>query len=198
MSKFSRIVVLATALASLFAVMSSTAGAVTWTNTGGTTFHATGGPGTLSIGVNNLACGGSTATGVAPMSSATSTVATGTVVFSPCVLIPGQSMFVHCTYTLTANAFSAGVTAGTADVTCDTRLAAAPANSLCHISGSTGGTYTNPAGGAAGKLTLHASTSLVVSNGNVACPLGTGNGSLTEQTITVTSVAESPILARDA
>jgi hypothetical protein len=197
MSKFSRIVVLVTALASLFAVMSSTAGAVTWTNSGGTNFHATGGPGTLSIGSNNLACGGSTATGVAPMSSATSTVATGTVVFSPCSLV-GQPTFVHCTYTLTANAFSGGVTTGTADVTCDARLTAAPANSLCHISGSTGGNYTNPTGGAAGKLTLLASTSLVVSNGNVACPLGTGNGSLTEQTLTVTSVAESPVLARDA
>ena len=48
MSKISRLVVLAIALASLFAVLSSTAGAVTFTNDGGTAFHATGSPGTLS------------------------------------------------------------------------------------------------------------------------------------------------------
>jgi hypothetical protein len=197
MSKFSRIVVLASALASLFAVTSATAGAVTWTNSGGTAFHATGGPVTLSVGANGLVCFGSTATGTAPMSSATSTIATGTLVFSPCSWV-GQSMFVHCNYTLTGNAHSAGISIIVADLTCDERLTAAPANSLCHISGSTGGTYSNPSGTTPGRITWFATSSLVVSNGNVSCPFGTGNGSWTEWTLSFTSVAESPVFTRDA
>lgn len=198
MSRFSRVVVLITALTSLVAVLSSSAGAVTWTNTGGTGFHATGTPGTLSIGVNKLTCSGSTWTGTAPMSSTTSTIATGTAVFSPCSLA-GQNTFVHCAYTLTGSLFTSGVTFGATDVTCDARLTAAPANSLCHIGGSTPSTYTNPAGTTPGRITLNASAVLVVSDGNVACPLGTGTGSLTEQTINLTAPATaSPIISRDA
>src|ERR1044071_3993997 len=66
MSKFARLVVLVTALSSLFAMLSSTAGAVTWHNTGGTSFHATGGPMTYSRASVSLTCSGSTATGAAP------------------------------------------------------------------------------------------------------------------------------------
>ncbi|MCW2995272.1 MAG: hypothetical protein JWQ18_2767, partial [Conexibacter sp.] len=40
MSKFARFVVLVVSLTSLFGVMSSTAGALTWTNDGGSSFHA--------------------------------------------------------------------------------------------------------------------------------------------------------------
>ena len=102
MSKIARLVVLVTALSSLFAMLSATAGAVTWHNTGGTAFHATGGPGSLSIGSATLACSGSTATGTAPGGS---TVAqhynvTGTITFSPCQLV-GQSTYVHCHFNLT-------------------------------------------------------------------------------------------------
>lgn len=197
MSKFSRVVVLVTALASLFAVTSSTAGAVTWTNSGGTAFHATGGPSSLSVGVNSLACGGATATGTAPMSSSTSTIATGTMTLSPCTLV-GQNMFWHCNYTLTGSTFLAGVTSGAVDLTCDERLTAAPANSVCHLSGSNPVTYINPSGATPGRITFSASTTLTITNGNVACPLGTGNASITEWTLNITSVAQSPVLARDA
>jgi hypothetical protein len=200
MSRIARLAVMVTALASLLGVMSATAGAVTWHNTGSTAFTATGGPGTLSIGSNNLACTGSSATGAAPALSTTSTIATGTIVFSPCNLV-GQNTFVHCTYTLTGSTFSGGVTSGAADVTCDARLTAAPANSLCHISGSTPGTYTNPSGSTKGRLTISASTSLTVTNGNVSCPLGTGTGSLTEQTLNVTNGTPTtlgPVINRTA
>lgn len=196
MSKIARFAVLVTALMSLFAVFSSAAGAVTWHNSGDTNFHATGGPGTLSIGANNLACGGSTAIGDAPVGSfANSYSVRGTVTFSPCTLA-GQATTVGCNYTLTALTQAGSVTTGVADVTCVARLTAG-GTGLCHISGSTGGTYTNPtATTTPGKLTLLASSSLVVSNSQVACPLGTGSGNLTEQTLTVTH--RGPILTRTA
>ena len=59
MSRISRLAVLVTALASLFAVLSSTAGAATFTNSGSTAFTATGGAGTL--GITSTAGGGGTA-----------------------------------------------------------------------------------------------------------------------------------------
>jgi hypothetical protein len=195
MSRFSRIVVLFSALASLFAVMSSTAGAVTWTNSGGTNFHATGGPATLSTGgTNNMACSGLTATGTAPMTSFTSTIATGTLVFSPCSLV-GQNSFLHCTYTLTGIAAAGGMTSSYTDVTCDARLTAAPATSLCHVSGSfMSSTYFNPSALIPGRL--HVASLVQVSNGAVSCPLGTGTGSMAFD-FAITSVAQSPIMARD-
>ena len=197
MSRIARFAVLVTALMSLFAVMSSTAGAVTWHNSGDTNFHATGGPGTLSIGANNLACSGSTATGDAPLGSTviTNYLVRGTVTFSPCTLA-GQATTVGCEYTLTAISQSGSVTSGVADVTCVARLTAS-GTGLCHIAGSTGGQYTNPtATTTPGKVTLFASSTLVVTNSTANCPLGTGNGNLTEQTITFTH--RGPILTRTA
>jgi hypothetical protein len=205
MSKFSRIVVLVTALASLSAVMSSTAGAVTWTNEGATTFHATSGSGTLSVDGNNLACSGSTATGDAPTGSfATSYSVKGTVTFSPCTII-GQAAHVACSYTLTAQTWTAGspaITGGSADVTCTASLAAT-GTPLCHISGSTPGHYFNPTATAPGRVTLTASNTLQVTNeSGSSCSAfgvptgGTTTGSLTEFTETITSIASSPFITR--
>jgi len=198
MSRIARIVVLVTALTSLFAMMSATAGAVTWHNTGSTTVHATGGAGTLSVGANNLACSASTASATAPASSVGTTYSVpGTVTFSPC-LLAGQNTFVHCGFTLTGTSFASGVTTGVADVTCDVRLTASPAVKLCHIEGTSPGQYINP-GATPGRVTLLTSgNGLTVTNGSSPCTLGTGAGHLSEQTLTVTSVAGSPVLNRTA
>ena len=65
--------------------------------------------------------------------------------FTPCSIV-GQNSFWHCTFTLTGNAIAGGVVTGAEDVTCDVRLEASPANSLCHITDSTPVSYTNPTG----------------------------------------------------
>jgi len=189
MSRIARFAVLVTALASLMGVVSATAGAVTWHNTGNTAFTAAGGPGTLSVGANNLACTASSATGTAPSGSvvgATYSVP-GTITFSPCTLA-GQNTYVHCGFTLTGTAFAAGVTTGTADVNCVARLTASN-TALCNITGTTPGAYTNPSGANKGKVTLLTSGSgLTVSHSSgTSCLLGTGTGHLSEQTITVTN-----------
>jgi hypothetical protein len=206
MSKFSRIVVLVTALASLFAVMSSTAGATTFTNTGGTSFHATGGPGTLAVtgsgGTNNLSCTASTGTGT--VAAGTFTSVTGSVTFNPCSL-SGTATDVNCTYTLVPTVFNAGspaVTNGTATVACTASLTTGTA--LCTINGTTPGHYTNPvlASSTVGKLTLTASSSLTVTNNagsSCSALLGTftsGVGHLSEQTLQLTGPASgNPFVA---
>ena len=132
MSRISRLAVLVTALASLFAVLSSTAGAVTFTNTGtGGAFHATGGAGTLGITPtaggggtpSNLTCFDSTATG--SLAAGAFTSVNGTVTFTNCKLV-GLEVHVGCTYSLTPLTFSAGVTTGTADTHCTVSLQTSP------------------------------------------------------------------------
>jgi hypothetical protein len=198
MSRSTRVVVLVTALLSSLAVLSQTAGAVTWTNSGGTGFHAAGGPMTFSVGANNLVCSGSTATGTMPMSTTTNTIIAGTVVFSPCTLF-GLSTFVHCTHTFNAISLSGGVTLGSSDLTCDARLTASPAASLCHIDSAVLGSYTNPNGSTPGMFTFGASSTgtVTVSNGTMTCPLGTGSAGQTMDTWTIGSVAQSPVIAKD-
>jgi hypothetical protein len=197
MNKFSRIVVIVTALASLFAVLSSTAGAVTWTNTGGTPFHATGGPSTLAVtgsgGTNNLTCFSSTATGTVAMDFAT---VTGTVTYPNCSL--GVSVDIGCTYTLVPTGHSGtvpNVTTGTMVMTCIVSLTTGTA--LCHIQGSTPAHYVNPvlASSTVGRVTLTPSSSLTVTNSSgLSCSflLGTftsATGHLSEQTLNLTGPA---------
>jgi hypothetical protein len=191
MSRIARIAVFIAALTSLLAVMSTTAGAVTWTNTGATAVHATTGHGALHVGSNALTCQGGTAIGTAPAHSAASTYAvTGTITFTPCTLA-GQATFIDCNYTLTGINWASGVTAGSADVTCEARLHAGTQLKLCHISGSTPYSYNN----STGALTLSQSSSLIVANGVSVCPLGTGTGTLTEQTFNTTA-ANRPVITR--
>jgi hypothetical protein len=200
MSRFARFAVLVAALTSLFAIMSSSAGAVTWTNEGATAVHATGLGGALHVGVNTLSCTGATATGTAPMHGLNAYSVTGHVVFTPCSLV-GQNTFVSCNYTLTAQTHTGGtlggVTGGIADVTCDARLESGSIG-LCHISGSTTGSYINPSTATGtGRLTLNTTSTLVVSDfGSTNCPLGTGNGTLTHQVLTTTA-GFTPIILTD-
>jgi hypothetical protein len=198
MSRIARFAVLVTALASLFAVLSSTAGAVTWDNSGSTAFTATGGAGTLTVtasggGSNNLSCLNSTATGSAPADITGATyLVTGTVIFGGDCKLSGVNSFVDCNYTLTGLTFSSPVTTGSADVTC--RAGFTGAAPICHIAGSTPGSYTNATATTFGKLTLSSSASLTVTGetGPHSCSallgsLTSGIGHLTEQTITVSN-----------
>jgi hypothetical protein len=202
MSRFTRAVIALTALASSLALMSSTAGAVTWTNEGAGSFHATGGGSQRHLSANTFSCTGATATGTAPADSPSSTLMTGTLTFSPCSLA-GQNTFIHCNYTLTGLVFSGaalgGVTGGIVDMTCDERISASPQPGLCHISGSTPVQYTNPTvAGGTGRLTFLQSSTLIVSNfGTTNCPWGTGNMTWTEHALTTTA-ANTPILVRHA
>jgi hypothetical protein len=195
MSRITRIAVFITALTSLLAVMSSTASAVTWTNTGATAVHATTGSQlALHISANTLACSGGTATGTAPAHSAASTyTATGTMTFTSCS-IAGQAMFISCGYTLTGTNYLNGITAGALDVTCDLRLHAGTQPKLCHIAGPAPYSYTN----STGTLTLTQSSSLQFLNASpTPCLFGTGIVTLTETTFTTTA-ANGPILTRHA
>ena len=200
MSKIARLVVLVTALSSLFAMLSATAGATTWHNTGGTFFHATGGPITFSRGGVSLTCAGSTATGTAPGGT---TVAqhyniTGTLTFQPCML-SGQNAYVHCHYTFTGTTqpVATGSVLGSFTPTCLARLSSLN-TPLCHFEGSLPISYTNASGATPGRLTLSASNTLTFTNSTNPCPLGTGTGALTEYTITMTSVVTSPHINRFA
>jgi hypothetical protein len=147
MNGIARFAVLVAALASLFAVLSSTAGAVTWDNSGSTSFTATGGPGTLAVtgsgGTNNLTCLNSTAVGTAPADLTGPTyLITGTVVFGGPCKITGVNSYVDCSYTLTGASSSWGMTSGPLDVTCRAGFVGAAA--ICHISGTAYAEYYNP------------------------------------------------------
>jgi hypothetical protein len=198
MSKIARFAVLVASLMSLFAMMSATAGAVTWDNRGSTTFTATNpSTGTLSSTGVNLVCHSATATGTAPNGTITGNTysVAGTATFSPC-FISGITTTVACGYTLTTSSTASPFT-GNADVTCDVTQFGVP---ICHISGQTAGTYHNPEpAGTAGKLTLSHSSTLRVGNaGTTHCILGTNDPTtLTAQTFTTTS-ANPPTIVRTA
>lgn len=209
MSKMMRVVVMVTALTSLFAIAASSAGAVTWDVTTGGEFTATGGAGTLSGNGFSLTCSSSdaTATSVANGSYSGSTVdlASGTATFTGCRL-GGVATHVACNFTLTAQAQTAGthplVTNGLVDVTCAVTQGV---TKVCHIDGSTAAHYRNPteANGIRGQLTLTATNTLVATHGTVDCPLvGTpstqATASLSEQTITVLTPSFGPFIQRTA
>jgi uncharacterized membrane protein len=110
MSGISHVVVMATALTSVFAVLSSSAGAVsTWKSSNTTAFTADGGPVTLAgNGFNMLSCTGGTATGAATALDFTGAAWTnaihGTVRFDGCVLA-GTPWHVTCTYSLNTTGY---------------------------------------------------------------------------------------------
>jgi hypothetical protein len=196
MSKISRLAVLVVGLVSLFGILSASAGAVTWHNMGSTTFTATAGAGTLSSTGASLGCVTATGTGTAPVLTVGNVYnVSGTATFNNCVL-SGIATGVDCAYTLTGNNLDGGnvmgsVVTGSVDVTCGVYQFG---TKICHISGSTGGTYTN---NVPGVLTIAASSSLITSNGPTgSCPLGNGDaGALTHLTFTTTS-ANPPTLTR--
>jgi hypothetical protein len=205
MSRIARFAVLVAALASLFAVMSSTAGAVTWHNTGDTAFTATSNAGTLTSTAVTLGCAGAdgigSVTGGSPFVGNTLNV-DATIGFTSCTL-SGQTVSVECGVTLTGTAWDSGtpaVTTGTADVTCGVYLTG---TKICHIEGNVHGHYINASGTTPGVLTVTPSSNLTLTNGAAGtCPLGNGDkGSLTHLSFNVEPDAAAPfgpILTRTA
>jgi hypothetical protein len=195
MSKIMRVCVLVASLMSLFGVMSSSAGAVTWSNDGGTSFTATGGPRTLSGGGLSLICTSSDATGTAatgPFTGAVWSAMTVTVRATGCT-IAGIPTAQHCTYTFTATAQPVPpVTNGISHTTC---VLSQGATKICHIEGTEAAHYighTDP------RLTLTHSTTLTATNvppGN--CPLGHGSPvTASHYTVTLTSPVPPTITRR--
>jgi hypothetical protein len=199
MSRISRVVVLVAALMSVFAVVSSSAGAVsTWKSTNTTAFTADGTAGSLSGNGKTLSCTGSTATGAVSALDFTGAVWTnavhGNVTFSGCVLA-GTPYAVTCTYSLTATSISGTQVGGTVGLNSpDGCTATVGGVSACRIEGAIPGTYDNPPDA---KLTIPAA-SLTVTNGTgTTCPLISGTsgvGSLTAQTFTITG-ANAPTIS---
>jgi hypothetical protein len=189
MSRIARFAVLVTALASLMGVVSATAGAVTWHNTGNTAYTATGGPVTMSVGANNLACTASSATGSAPGGSVVGStyVMGGTITLSPCTLA-GQSTYVHCGVTDTLVTYSGGVSSGNEDWTCTVRLAATN-TALCHIEGQWPDHYINPVSPARGRWTVTHATLTITHSSGTSClliPSGATSAPLTMRHFTIT------------
>lgn len=195
MGKLARFVVLVTALMSLVGVASSTAGAVTWDNSGSTTFTATAGASTLSSTSAALSCTGATATGTAPNNVVGLTYSvSGTATFSGCSL-GGISTGVDCGYTFTGTSQTSSVTSGSFDLTCGVYQFGAK---ICHIGGSMPGSYTNPVGGV-GVITIPTNALVFVRDATaVRCPLGNGDrGHSSHMTFRTTS-ATPPVITRTA
>jgi hypothetical protein len=203
MSRAARTIVLMVALKSLLGAMASTAGAVTWTNTGDTAFTATSGSSSLSVTGVSVNCALAQMTGTTHTGAllATGNVITATTTYLGCRL-SGFAVAMDCRSTFTASALSAGVTSGNIDHTCDLLVAGM---SFCHVQGTTPGTYTNPAG-SFGGLTLSASTTLVTANGAIGtCPLTAGEtANLSAQPFGIATATggpsaphTGPVLARD-
>jgi hypothetical protein len=207
MSTIARFAVL---LALSFAALSSTAGAVTWHNTGAEAFHADGNllrwfitpPG----GGIGLTCNGaSTATGTAPVGTFSSAYSiTGTLTNTPCDFSGASLEYFQCDYRFTASTQGATVplvTSGAVDLTCQFRSRVADFV-YCHWAGATLGQYTNPAAGTPGRLTLTATAAMTVTNvTTTSCSpfLGTATsstGHLSERSFTLTT--GGPFLTRTA
>jgi hypothetical protein len=213
MSKVARFAVLVAALASLFVVLTSSAGAVTWHNSGGTAFTAGGGASTLDFthadGTDApLPCFGGTATGDAPVGTFGSAYSiAGTLTYAPCYNFgAGVHFFTHCAFRLTAQAWTAGspaVTSGVADLTCVLAADQPPYPPFCHIHGTSQADYVNPVGATPGRLTFTRSITLTATHasGGSSCPWigATGPGSVAavdwlEHTMTLG--AGGPVLTR--
>ena len=189
MSKFTRIVVLVTALTSLFGALSATAGAVTWHNTGNTAFTAHGGAGTLSSTGVNLTCVTSTATGSAPASVVGTTYTmTKRATYDGCRLA-GITSQMHCHFTATGTPFHLSTPRMTTNILHIDCVVNAQGIPVCKVEGQTSGSYANPSGATAGRFSIPASNTVRTTNpASGTCPLGNGDtASLTAQTHTVTN-----------
>jgi hypothetical protein len=202
MSKISRIVVMVTALISVFAAMTSSAGAVsTWKSTNTTPFTADSGPVSISGNGTTLSCTSGTATGAATALDFTGAIWTnaihGNMTFSGCIL-GGTPWHWSCTYSLNATGYSSltHVVNATLNLNAPNDCTASVAGvTACTIEGTLPASYDNPPDA---KLTIPAG-SLTVTNGpSTHCPLIAGAGThgvlaRTAQTYTVTG-ANAPTI----
>jgi hypothetical protein len=196
MTTMNRLAVLAVGMLSLCGGLASSAGAVTWDNSGSTTVTATAGAVTLSSTGTTLSCAGSTATATAPNNVVGPVYASsGTATFNGC-LLSGIATGVDCGFTQTATSqdgtgMGSRVT-GSIDITCGVYQFG---TKICHLEGTaSGGTgYVNNTPGVLNGPT----TILRLTNGSSGtCPMGSNdNGDVTPQVYTVTS-ANSPTITR--
>ena len=203
MSGFARWATAFAALASFLGAMTATAGAVTWHNTGSTSFTATAGAGTMAVtgsgGTNNVSCTHATATGTIPGGSTVGTVlsVTGTGLSTPCSL-SGTPVFAQCTYTLTAFAYTAPVTTGNARQHCVVRVDSGTTTALCTLEGSVPGHYVNPIGATPGRVTSTAANTVIVTHASgtsCASLLGTFTSAVahvTHKSLNITGGNPSP------
>lgn len=193
MSRILRVVVMAMALLAALTATASTAGAVTWHNSGDTAFTATGGAGTFSSTSVNLSCSGEDTTAVVtatPAAGASWTSMTFTTRKTGC-LVSGNDWPWECKRTFTAITQSGNVTTGTLDTTCDIYLASV---NICHVSGTVTATYTNPTQPSTfGRFQTSTGGTLRIFNGVSNCPLGNGDPlHMSPETITVQTATGGP------
>ncbi len=197
MGKLTRLVLFGVGLLSLFGGAAATAGAVTWHNTGSTSFTATTGPQTLSSTSASWNCTGGTLTGDMPLGSivAATYLSRGTMTYSGCSL-SGIATGVDCSYTLTATTQTGSQTTGEADMACGWYQFG---SKLCNVAGSMHFAYANPVGGV-GTLTLTTGGSLITTQGAPGAPCPLGNGDRTHQSVMTlrTTSANPPAITRTA
>lgn len=206
MSRIARIAVAVTALLSLFGVVSSSASAATWHNSGSTTVHATAGSVTFSSTSAGLACpAGGTMSGTVSATPAVVPVGkwlamTGTTTWTGCTLgVSGYT--VDCPWTFTADSLEQGqpaITHGTKDFTCGVYLAG---TKFCDFHGTIETHYVNPESDVSPGYFVDTTggTWKPTNTSTGTCPLGNGDlGHASVTTFTLTSAAGSPILNRTA
>jgi hypothetical protein len=190
-----RIARLGVLVALMLSSLAASAGAVTWENSGDTTYTATGGVTTLGVTGTTLTCTTSTFVGTmgsSPFVGVTWVASTGTGAFTGCS-VNGISATTSCTYKVTATSWTAGppsVMSGGADVTC-TSFVGGSLN--CITQGTTAGTYTNPTGATMGAGVAPASATLKIYNGASSCMLGNNETATISSTpLTITSATGGP------
>jgi hypothetical protein len=191
MSKIMRMVVLVVSLTSLLGAMSSSAGAITWTNAGDTAFTATAGPSTMSVTGSSLTCTGeswTSTTGTAPFAGAVWPAIRSTRTLSGCRLF-GISTGVHCNHEFTAGRQTSGVTHGVDDITCWVYQAG---RQICHIEGEADAHYVKPPG-RPGFIHLTHSDATMTNGAVGTCPLSPGEPfTLPTRIIQITSATGGP------
>jgi hypothetical protein len=201
MSRITRLAVLLAALLSLCGVMSSTANAVTWHNTGDSAFTATGGAGTFTSTAVTFGCSGGDLSGTVPATPLRGgTLAVSATYIGTGCTLSNQQVTVDCGYTFTWTVWVSGsrsITSGDADVTCSIYLAG---TKICHLGGPVPTDYVNPSGTTPGSFTITTNSDLTVSKGPIGnCPLGTGDtGHFTLLTFNVVDTTQplGPVITR--
>jgi hypothetical protein len=192
MSKVTRFGIFVVSLLSLCGALGLSAQAVTWQNTGATSFTASGAPGTVTATGSSLSCGTVHVTGTVPATT-TGTVfrSSGTMSFTGCTMA-GSPTTADCSYTLTGTAqvgVGMGSTiTGTTDVTCDNYISG---TKLCHAEGTAHGLYSNTQ-----PAFVVATTTDSVTYTGANCPVGSNDRvHLAGRTQTSTS-ANPPTITR--
>lgn len=185
------VVAYAVALFSAVGAVASTAGAVTWHNSGDTAFTATSGPVTFTqtnVPFVCLTSDTSGTLGAGPFSGLTLSI-TLTSTYTGCTLVgvPGPA---ECTRTFTATSEpTTGVFAGTLDSTCRQYEFGLL---LCVFEGAVHATYLNPSGATAGRFTLPTGPGLR-NTGAMTCPWGNNEPiHFVEQTLLVSNATGGP------